>query len=186
SFKFFFSSRRRHTRSKRDWSSDVCSSDLVIESALLEQEERQVLYATLENTLEQIDIALDEYNYLISTIQQKKQTLNDKKETYEDQYSFLENIKMSYWMDVYDILKESSRKWQNVLNLREKRTELVTELHLYEDEINAVKSKLNHLLNETDDESLIQTIEMIQREEDYNKKVQVDNQQVIQSYERKR
>src|SRR3982750_4594933 len=26
---FFFSSRRRHTRSDRDWSSDVCSSDLV-------------------------------------------------------------------------------------------------------------------------------------------------------------
>src|SRR5699024_11891497 len=25
---FFSSSRRRHTRSKRDWSSDVCSSDL--------------------------------------------------------------------------------------------------------------------------------------------------------------
>src|SRR5699024_11877711 len=25
---FFFSSRRRHTSSKRDWSSDVCSSDL--------------------------------------------------------------------------------------------------------------------------------------------------------------
>src|SRR5699024_2316477 len=25
---FVFSSRRRHTRSKRDWSSDVCSSDL--------------------------------------------------------------------------------------------------------------------------------------------------------------
>src|SRR5690349_21913648 len=27
---FFFSSRRRHTRSLRDWSSDVCSSDLPI------------------------------------------------------------------------------------------------------------------------------------------------------------
>src|SRR2546421_3188582 len=27
-FVFFFSSRRRHTRSDRDWSSDVCSSDL--------------------------------------------------------------------------------------------------------------------------------------------------------------
>src|SRR5207249_8899236 len=27
---FFFSSRRRHTRSKRDWSSDVCSSDLQV------------------------------------------------------------------------------------------------------------------------------------------------------------
>src|SRR6266513_6100226 len=35
---FFFSSRRRHTRSKRDWSSDVCSSDLprilIIDEAL--------------------------------------------------------------------------------------------------------------------------------------------------------
>src|SRR5690606_39641840 len=31
-FFFFFSSRRRHTRFSRDWSSDVCSSDL---SALL-------------------------------------------------------------------------------------------------------------------------------------------------------
>src|SRR4030066_1479344 len=29
-FFFFFSSRRRHTRFKCDWSSDVCSSDLVV------------------------------------------------------------------------------------------------------------------------------------------------------------
>src|SRR5690554_6180509 len=28
---FFFSSRRRHTRCGRDWSSDVCSSDLTAE-----------------------------------------------------------------------------------------------------------------------------------------------------------
>src|SRR5207248_6140818 len=28
-FFFFFSSRRRHTRSYGDWSSDVCSSDLI-------------------------------------------------------------------------------------------------------------------------------------------------------------
>src|SRR5215208_8520134 len=28
-FFFFFSSRRRHTRWPRDWSSDVCSSDLL-------------------------------------------------------------------------------------------------------------------------------------------------------------
>src|SRR5690606_42091503 len=27
---FFFSSRRRHTRFSRDWSSDVCSSDLML------------------------------------------------------------------------------------------------------------------------------------------------------------
>src|SRR3989449_3770667 len=29
SYFFFFSSRRRHTRCSRDWSSDVCSSDLL-------------------------------------------------------------------------------------------------------------------------------------------------------------
>src|SRR3989440_7176627 len=33
SFFFFFSSRRRHTRSDRDWSSDVCSSDLFFRRA---------------------------------------------------------------------------------------------------------------------------------------------------------
>src|SRR5699024_11559452 len=32
-FNFFFSSRRRHTISKRDWSSDVCSSDLYLDSS---------------------------------------------------------------------------------------------------------------------------------------------------------
>src|SRR5215510_11191931 len=31
---FFFSSRRRHTRWPRDWSSDVCSSDLMTASLL--------------------------------------------------------------------------------------------------------------------------------------------------------
>src|SRR5205807_3589861 len=30
-FFFFFSSRRRHTRLQGDWSSDVCSSDLVLQ-----------------------------------------------------------------------------------------------------------------------------------------------------------
>src|SRR5690625_93035 len=34
-FFFFFSSRRRHTRWPRDWSSDVCSSDLISRLPLL-------------------------------------------------------------------------------------------------------------------------------------------------------
>src|SRR3712207_7488009 len=33
---FFFSSRRRHTRYWRDWSSDVCSSDLAGEGDLVD------------------------------------------------------------------------------------------------------------------------------------------------------
>src|SRR5687768_17819671 len=31
---YFFSSRRRHTRCSRDWSSDVCSSDLLNDNAV--------------------------------------------------------------------------------------------------------------------------------------------------------
>src|SRR2546422_271252 len=34
---FFFSSRRRHTRCSRDWSSDVCSSDLAQQIAGMNQ-----------------------------------------------------------------------------------------------------------------------------------------------------
>src|SRR5204863_7083176 len=36
-FFFFFSSRRRHTRSLRDWSSDVCSSDLPAVRRILDE-----------------------------------------------------------------------------------------------------------------------------------------------------
>src|SRR5207245_5838166 len=36
---FFFSSRRRHTRCYRDWSSDVCSSDLAKDGAGQHEEE---------------------------------------------------------------------------------------------------------------------------------------------------
>src|SRR5690606_40308842 len=40
-FLFFFSSRRRHTRFSRDWSSDVCSSDL----------NPQTIYIRITNTV---------------------------------------------------------------------------------------------------------------------------------------
>src|SRR5690606_41046189 len=36
---FFFSSRRRHTRFSRDWSSDVCSSDLGAHCRVIEPSE---------------------------------------------------------------------------------------------------------------------------------------------------
>src|SRR5690554_293585 len=39
-FFFFFSSRRRHTRCGRDWSSDVCSSDLPMLTCANEQRRR--------------------------------------------------------------------------------------------------------------------------------------------------
>src|SRR3712207_1632296 len=39
-FGFFFSSRRRHTRYWRDWSSDVCSSDLRVQRHVVSDEQR--------------------------------------------------------------------------------------------------------------------------------------------------
>src|SRR5947209_17205665 len=56
-FFFFFSSRRRHTRYWRDWSSDVCSSDLP------EREQGREVHGTQdmlaedsdERTMQQID-----------------------------------------------------------------------------------------------------------------------------------
>src|SRR5256884_1570239 len=45
---FFFSSRRRHTRCSRDWSSDVCSSDLDILETFVDREElRRLTQPTL-------------------------------------------------------------------------------------------------------------------------------------------
>src|SRR5690606_41197173 len=48
-FFFFFSSRRRHTRFSRDWSSDVCSSDL-------DYQGRQVCVSSNEDTLTLTDV----------------------------------------------------------------------------------------------------------------------------------
>src|SRR5260370_35685378 len=50
---FFFSSRRRHTRFKCDWSSDVCSSDLEFRSqepGLDDWKTRSDLYATFRKS----------------------------------------------------------------------------------------------------------------------------------------
>src|SRR6478672_9075250 len=55
---FFFSSRRRHTRSDRDWSSDVCSSDLpagcriIVSPALRAQQTAQALERGFETVQE--------------------------------------------------------------------------------------------------------------------------------------
>src|SRR5438034_4546603 len=51
---FFFSSRRRHTRSLCDWSSDVCSSDLVEPVNLVAEENRAAAFV-LEPLLRLLD-----------------------------------------------------------------------------------------------------------------------------------
>src|SRR2546427_8416870 len=62
---FFFSSRRRHTRFDCDWSSDVCSSDLISSCELAlrkprsEAELREVLASNLEDLRRMAGIVAD-------------------------------------------------------------------------------------------------------------------------------
>src|SRR2546422_8470622 len=53
---FFFSSRRRHTRCSRDWSSDVCSSDLLIEE--VKQLHPQYRHRRIQGMLQQQGVYL--------------------------------------------------------------------------------------------------------------------------------
>src|SRR5690606_20562799 len=55
----FFSSRRRHTIFSRDWSSDVCSSDLVLTKYLLQ---KPVIVHAIEVDKESVEYLKTEFN----------------------------------------------------------------------------------------------------------------------------
>src|SRR5699024_11400430 len=83
---FCYSSRRRHTRSKRDWSSDVCSSDLadgVIKQALKKIKELEDQLDTLPDwseDIDQINETLKKANEDINTAQEKIDSVTDDKD----------------------------------------------------------------------------------------------------------
>src|SRR3712207_7729102 len=62
---FFFSSRRRHTRYWRDWSSDVCSSDLQGHA-----EARRLLAAALERIPPQLEAPPESPDASVSSTEQ--------------------------------------------------------------------------------------------------------------------
>src|SRR5690606_40366002 len=59
---FFFSSRRRHTRFSRDWSSDVCSSDLAPPS------EGDVLATVVGGTVEGRPLTMEEQIAVVTVL----------------------------------------------------------------------------------------------------------------------
>src|SRR2546421_8847361 len=88
---FFFSSRRRHTRSDRDWSSDVCSSDqsqaedgirdLIVtdrKSTRLNSSHDQISYAVfcLDRKSTRLNSSHDQISYAVFCLKKKKRASN--------------------------------------------------------------------------------------------------------------
>src|SRR5690625_5661593 len=61
-YAFFFSSRRRHTRWPREWSSDVCSSDLLVLAPERLQQALAALPRDQRQALEQATQRIDDYH----------------------------------------------------------------------------------------------------------------------------
>src|SRR5699024_11616827 len=61
---FYFSSRRRHTRLKRDWSSDVCSSDLGQGYGKFKNELAEVVVEGLAPIQKEYDYLMDNKDHL--------------------------------------------------------------------------------------------------------------------------
>src|SRR5205809_2710065 len=67
---FFFSSRRRHTRCSRDWSSDVCSSDLESDLERLQQE-----HGFRSDELHQVSRERDAFHAKVDQLAKEKSAL---------------------------------------------------------------------------------------------------------------
>src|SRR5699024_12108941 len=74
---FYFSSRRRHTRSKRDWSSDVCSSDLIQLIDNLGNRKMQVVKYILENMEKSTNTLIITTTELAKKSKVSRQTVSD-------------------------------------------------------------------------------------------------------------
>src|SRR3712207_7959335 len=69
---FFFSSRRRHTRYWRDWSSDVCSSDLNVRLGVRYALEKNEVRDTKTDTLSALSFSFDTYSAYLKSDESKK------------------------------------------------------------------------------------------------------------------
>src|SRR5687768_18085665 len=68
-FFFFFSSRRRHTRCSRDWSSDVCSSDLdALRVEAVEDRSQAAVVAADQALLVELDLVEEERPLLVGAL----------------------------------------------------------------------------------------------------------------------
>src|SRR5690554_7321227 len=166
---FFFSSRRRHTRCGRDWSSDVCSSDL----EGLSDTDKEALYHT---------IGLGALKYFILKVDPKKRILFDPKESVDFAGNTGPFIQYTY-ARIQSILRKADFDYNLVMpngsevSLHEKEKELIKALAQFPEVIQQAAQQYSPALiaNYTYDlvkeyNSFYQSVSIL-GESDYNKKV---------------
>src|SRR5690625_6996884 len=79
---FFFSSRRRHTRWPRDWSSDVCSSDLDQKGKIVDalDEKSQKLKKHNQQLLEDVD---QKINKMVTNLNEQVEEIKEQQRSEE-------------------------------------------------------------------------------------------------------
>src|SRR5699024_8165505 len=99
-------SRRRHTMSRRDWSSDVCYSDLIDEVAAHEQDKAyDAGLKAVEEGLEK-DLthdSLKEREAILKELQTKLKNLQEEEKIKQEQETYMKNVE-GIWVD--DTVKE--------------------------------------------------------------------------------
>src|SRR5699024_2683131 len=141
---FFFSSRRRHTRSKRDWSSDVCSSDLICkpypDRDLKELLEQAVENLEAEITDYEVEELVEEEDYSIPA---DPSVANFSYTVYDGKIYYRENSRMK----PVELSVTAQNRVKGMIAIRDCTRELIA----YQtegdpdEEIEGQQKKLNHL-----------------------------------------
>src|SRR5690606_24386538 len=87
---FFFSSRRRHTRFSRDWSSDVCSSDLPLLSVGQQLDGLTVKKILHESNRSQV--------YLVSDENHQQLVMKTPSVIFQDDPAYIERFALESWI----------------------------------------------------------------------------------------
>src|SRR5256885_8105220 len=118
---FFFSSRRRHTRLQGDWSSDVCSSDLVRKLKMIPVEAvvRGYLYGSLYERLTKSEISIPVEPILAAKLPEPYFDPTTKSDV-KDEPVTTEQIEEEGWLDParLDAVRKKTVEIYNKMSLR--------------------------------------------------------------------
>src|SRR5206468_9757511 len=99
---FFFSSRRRHTRSDRDWSSDVCSSDLYVQTG-------DFSHRIQVERMDQLGVLADSFNQMTGSIGTLIEEQN-KRQRLENEISIAREVQKQLFPSTLQIGRASCRE----------------------------------------------------------------------------